>query len=287
MTDAADWHELPGDFVQSLLSAAAGTSAAVSLAGREILLLNARKTGDAADAAADLRAYENRCPHRDLPLAGADWFGDSLACPHHGWEFDAATGAGLTAKDSAIAVYAVRRHEGRWQVALPTDPEPEGPRVLVRYGRPGWVSVFRDPTGPATAPPTESFRRPVLVETPRGREVGERLGPAVATDGEPIGTVLPGVPPDPTPTDDLVALAEARLAEVPDGHPLRAIAIADAEWLPAGGPGYLYFLGESTTALGPIASELSRATGRPVEFLPLVDPPPPPRGCGTGCGSCG
>lgn len=38
-------------------------------------------------------AFENNCPHENLPLTGAEIEGDELICPHHGARFCILNGA--------------------------------------------------------------------------------------------------------------------------------------------------------------------------------------------------
>ncbi|HET9595874.1 MAG TPA: Rieske 2Fe-2S domain-containing protein [Anaeromyxobacteraceae bacterium] len=40
----------------------------------------------------EVHAIENRCPHRDGPLAFGDLKGSTVYCPVHAWDFDVRTG---------------------------------------------------------------------------------------------------------------------------------------------------------------------------------------------------
>ncbi len=56
----------------------------VEVAGEAIAIF---RVGDA------VHAVENRCPHRDGPLAFGDLRGPVVFCPLHAWGFDVRTGA--------------------------------------------------------------------------------------------------------------------------------------------------------------------------------------------------
>jgi toluene monooxygenase system ferredoxin subunit len=44
----------------------------------------------------ELKAYRGRCPHADMPLTEATFDGRTVACPHHQWGFDGASGKCVT-----------------------------------------------------------------------------------------------------------------------------------------------------------------------------------------------
>ncbi len=44
----------------------------------------------------EIKAYRGRCPHADAPLTDAAFDGKVVACPHHSWGFDCATGKCVT-----------------------------------------------------------------------------------------------------------------------------------------------------------------------------------------------
>ena len=52
-------------------------------------------------------AVDNVCPHRGGPLAEGTIEGDKVVCPWHQWEFDLATGIGVTESDSKVEAYAL------------------------------------------------------------------------------------------------------------------------------------------------------------------------------------
>ena len=88
--------------------------------GREIGVMVDRNDGT-------LHALRNRCPHvgsplcrgrirpRELGTAGTYKPGeqDVLRCPHHGWEFDLATGECLEDASMRVAVYPVKVEDAR------------------------------------------------------------------------------------------------------------------------------------------------------------------------------
>lgn len=50
-------------------------------------------------------AYQGMCPHANEPLADARFDGTVIACRHHDWEFDGATGACIRGKPCQLAEY--------------------------------------------------------------------------------------------------------------------------------------------------------------------------------------
>ncbi len=94
-------------------------------------------------SAEGLRAFRDRCPHRNYPLSSGKVDNGQLVCPYHGWRFDGAGDcvevpgcagklAGLKAEtlavaelDGAIFVRLDGQTSPDWQSSLP--PMPEGP----------------------------------------------------------------------------------------------------------------------------------------------------------------
>ncbi|WP_297628996.1 Rieske (2Fe-2S) protein [Nocardia sp.] len=76
-------------------------------------------------------AFENRCPHRGLPLDDAAIKGRTLTCPFHGRRFDLRDGRPLSSKDNPTAagrplpVFSVARKDGRLLVRLPRRVSPK------------------------------------------------------------------------------------------------------------------------------------------------------------------
>lgn len=111
-----------------------------------------------------LRALENRCAHRHLPLTEGEVVGCKLVCPYHGWAYDGAGKAhiphdlfGRKEPDIHIATVPVRERYGLVFV-FPGDPEvaktrdvpriPEldgpapWPHAIVRFDCPGHHSML-------------------------------------------------------------------------------------------------------------------------------------------------
>lgn len=56
----------------------------------------------------ELRAVDNRCPHRDGPL-GQGWIeGGAVVCPWHSWSFDLTTGKAEYPVDEKVDVFGLR-----------------------------------------------------------------------------------------------------------------------------------------------------------------------------------
>ncbi|GAA4799550.1 hypothetical protein GCM10023200_40580 [Actinomycetospora chlora] len=76
--------------------------AAVSVGGRRVLLVHVD---------GDVRAYDNRCPHRAWPLERGTLDGCVLTCANHRWTFDVATGRGLDPGDRDLVAVPCRVDE--------------------------------------------------------------------------------------------------------------------------------------------------------------------------------
>lgn len=77
-----------------------GEMEAFTLDGHEILLVCA--TGG------EVRAFQNICPHQDIPLVEGKFDGKRIICRAHAWQFDADNGRGINPDDCALAQYPVR-----------------------------------------------------------------------------------------------------------------------------------------------------------------------------------
>jgi hypothetical protein len=130
----------------------------------------------------------------------------------------------------------------------------------------------------------------VLIQSPRGRELGTVLG--LASPGSHSGQVLRVATPD-----DLRAGAESdRLAEQLFTHATTQatrypVTFLDVEWL-LEGPAILHFLASEPCDLDPLVVALSQTAGRPVQLLDVsrlpAFPTEPKSGCSSGnCGSGG
>ena len=85
---------------------------AVTLGDREIAIFN---LGDR------FLAIENRCPHRDGPLADGIVSGLTIVCPLHAWKFSLETGAGgnSASQSSCVDTFATRVEDGIVWVEIP------------------------------------------------------------------------------------------------------------------------------------------------------------------------
>lgn len=84
---------------------------AVMVGGRRVLLVH---------VAGEVRAYDNRCPHRAWPLERGTLADGVLTCANHRYTFDAATGRGIDAGGCDLVAVPCRVDEdGTVAVALP------------------------------------------------------------------------------------------------------------------------------------------------------------------------
>ena len=60
----------------------------------------------------DIHVLHARCPHRHAPLTDATVEGDRLVCPHHGWDFELASGRSQGVPGAAVARFRARVDEG-------------------------------------------------------------------------------------------------------------------------------------------------------------------------------
>lgn len=88
-------------------------------------------------------ATENRCPHRNGPLADGIVSGQSIVCPLHAWKFDLDSGACLNhpGSRSCLNTFPVRIENGIILVELPgVPPEAKTPMHSAHRDRPlRWV----------------------------------------------------------------------------------------------------------------------------------------------------
>lgn len=91
-----------------------GEQLAVRAAGRRILIVNVDDC---------LSAFEDRCQHLGLPLSDGSLAGARLTCRHHGWSYDARSGAGLNPEHVCLARFPLVVREG----LILVDPDPPDP----------------------------------------------------------------------------------------------------------------------------------------------------------------
>ena len=72
---------------------------AVYVGGRDIALFN---------VAGEILAVGNECPHQSGSLGDGRLEGGIVACPLHGWEFDARSGACMTVPGESVPCFPVR-----------------------------------------------------------------------------------------------------------------------------------------------------------------------------------
>ncbi len=58
-------------------------------------------------------AIEDRCPHKDGPLAHGIVHGNTVTCPLHNWVISLATGEAQGADEGAVRTYALKVEDGR------------------------------------------------------------------------------------------------------------------------------------------------------------------------------
>ena len=75
--------------------------------------LGSRQEVVVANVAGVFHAVSGVCPHRNASLAQGPLTGSTLTCPWHGYQFDVATGQGLSNPHSSVQVYAVQVEDGQ------------------------------------------------------------------------------------------------------------------------------------------------------------------------------
>lgn len=83
---------------------------AVMVGARRVLLVR---------VGGEVRAFDNRCPHRAWPLERGALAGGVLTCANHRYTFDVATGRGIDAGDLDLVAYPCRVDDGTVAVAVP------------------------------------------------------------------------------------------------------------------------------------------------------------------------
>jgi nitrite reductase/ring-hydroxylating ferredoxin subunit len=75
-----------------------GNATVIAAGDREIALFNVD---------GKFHAIDNRCPHRDGPLADGVLDGNVVVCPWHGWRFDVTTGVSPVMKSVSVEKFEV------------------------------------------------------------------------------------------------------------------------------------------------------------------------------------
>lgn len=63
--------------------------------------------------AGDVRALDNRCPHKGAPLADGMIAGSCIVCPYHSFKYDLKSGACDQPAAQGVQTYAVRVEAGK------------------------------------------------------------------------------------------------------------------------------------------------------------------------------
>lgn len=221
-----------------------------------------------------LVAIDNHCPHQAGPVAAGECQSGVLTCPWHGASFDLRTGRCLDGGAGPLRKHSVREHQGNveiqfQQIASPADEtHTDGvSRFLVRYGTLAHVDHFGTIHDISCQRGTK-----VIVATDQGLEVGEVLSqqqPSATSDLRLRGEVLRVASPE-----DLEVVAQRRVtssqlliqAQAAVGALSVSLALVDAETLWDGRTAIVYFLGDSTAELGPVAVKLGQENQCTVRF---------------------
>ena len=86
----------------------------IQFRGREVALFN---------LGGEYMAVENRCPHRQGPLADGIVAGKSVFCPLHAWKICLETGRAQSGGEGAVRTYAVKVVGQEVYVALDDEKE--------------------------------------------------------------------------------------------------------------------------------------------------------------------
>lgn len=141
-------------------------------------------------------ALIDRCPHRNVPLSGGKVCGDALACPYHGWVFDASgrclavPGARDETGARATCVAVTRRHGLIW-ANLADDPLPF-PDLPTEIADPA-LDGFWWPLAPRMARPLDALENhldpmhPHFLHRHLVRGAGKRLTVPVTMRSTPWG----------------------------------------------------------------------------------------------------
>ncbi len=292
-----------------------GTAQVFFVEGREISVFRREQNWFAID---------NHCPHSGASLASGKCGESIVTCGWHHWQFDLRTGEAIGRPGFRVGTHALEVRDGELWITLSSEPEVihqhaaaadsndpsndvdqavdwrDASRCLVRYGTMAWTGYFRY----RSEEPLECRHgEKLLIETPRGIEVGEALS-SLATD-PPHNDVDKII----RPTGELLrkltsleafehvrrqrdarqqALVQELLAESSRHLAARGVAVdvVDGELLFNGKTLVLYFLGTPTDALGVLASELCQGREFNVLFNSVLEVAAPVASCGCSGGGC-
>ena len=94
-----------------------GTIAAIPRQGARCVSTPAGKIAVFRTHEDRIYAIENRCPHKNGPLAEGIVHGNSVTCPLHNWVFDLATGQAQGADEGQVRTYPIDVVDGRIFIA--------------------------------------------------------------------------------------------------------------------------------------------------------------------------
>lgn len=218
-------------------------------------------------------AIDNHCPHRGGPIAAGEWNGRCITCPWHAAQYDLVSGQPLSIESRPLSKLDVRVTDGILQVDLDSlrvdDPDEDDgiQRTVVRYGQGGEVGRF------GTIHDLNLTRGArVVVQSHRGIELG-----IVLQTGGTVGTLRGEILRVAT-NEDCAAMESSRskAAEVLELANQRLeqsevrVQLVEADQTLDGGTVLIYYLGEATEQLGPVAVELGETTGKNVRFQKLI-----------------
>ena len=249
----------------------------------------------------ELYAIDDRCPHRGASLGKGTLDGVVVPCPLHKWEFDIRTGQCVGKPGNQLRRFEVFVAGDSLLLDVSSIDEEEEPvwagihRYLLRYGAMGWVARF----GSVDRIECSHGDR-VVVHTSRGVEIGEILAPPTkgsdqqsdTNNQKPAGEMLRRLTPEDekqyasslrTEPFDIFEECQKLLSD----HQV-SVQVIDCERLFDNETIVLYFLGEESTAMQPIAEELGSNWQTKVLFQPVIEPAVEAGGHG-GCGreGCG
>ena len=223
-----------------------------------------------------LYAIDNHCTHRDGPVGAGELKEGMITCPWHGWRFNVTTGHCLEG-GANLRCYPVHVEGSDVLVDVtPTDESNSDDGIycyLVRYGALGHVGQV----GSINRIPCRRGDR-VVVNTDRGVELAEVLdapkdGVGRSNQERLAGELLRLVTDEDRQREtDLGDLHQRVLKASEELISQRGLSVTavDVEQLFDGQTIIVYYLGEPTNKLGPVAVELSKtADNRRVQFQPI------------------
>jgi toluene monooxygenase system ferredoxin subunit len=71
--------------------------------------------------ACGVRAFEDRCAHRGVPLSSGELCEDVLTCTTHLWQYDARTGRGLNPETARLRRFPIRVVDGTIEIDVDAD----------------------------------------------------------------------------------------------------------------------------------------------------------------------